>query len=178
MSLIPKLVTVTSLVTAAVLSSTIPASATAPRQLPQGAFVPAFSHDLPVGHASLAPGRELAPAGLPWTCTVYASNPERSLIEYRYAIDGEGAQYCSGTGYEPTRLKVVVQQYRGLGFWRTKATTDSGYINAWDLSRWAIWFCAYGSGTQTYRIVSTGYAEDGAYSRSVQSERYLRVVCP
>jgi hypothetical protein len=94
------------------------------------------------------------------------------------SIFGEGWQQCSGSGWGPTRLRVRIQQYRGLGYWATKreVTTDWRWLSYRYIN--THWHCAAGSGLQTYRVVTTGWAVGGYYSASVQSGNYLRVYCP
>lgn len=118
-----------------------------------------------------------APAGI-WSCTVYASDPTHTVENGRQVIEGEGMQGCWGAGWQAQRLKIRVQQYRGSGYWRTKYEWISGWTYSDFISRSVWWYCASGTGTQTYRIVSTGYADNGAQALSVQSENYLRVKCP
>jgi hypothetical protein len=114
-----------------------------------------------------------------WYCSVYADDPRHALDDQGYQIiEGYGFQSCTGVGWQLQRYKIQVQQYRGWGHWATKTSWPSEWTNTSFVSRTQWWRCASGTGKQTYRIVSTGWAEGGRYGLSVQSENYLRVTCP
>ncbi|MDQ4144274.1 MAG: hypothetical protein M3198_11125 [Actinomycetota bacterium] len=135
-------------------------------------------NDLPKGSADYGSGSASGEvtAQSYGICTVYASDP----VKVNNAIHGEGTQICSGL-YYLQRIKVSVQQYRGLGFWSTKAYVWSPWTSFPTNTRLVSWKCAAGSGTQTYRIVTDGefIDYDGAtYKASVQSLNYLRTKCP
>ena len=138
--------------------------------LPQGSTVP-FE---PQGVSAVPDG----PVEGIWSCTVYASDPTHTIENGRQVIAGEGMQGCWGAGWQAQRLKIRIQQYRGAGYWRTKYEWTSGWSYQDFLSRYVWWYCASGTGTQTYRVVSTGYADNGVQALTVQSENYLRVKCP
>jgi hypothetical protein len=109
-----------------------------------------------------------------WTCTVYASDP--FWEDTGYVIGGEGAQFCSGAGWAPQRIRVAIETYLGLGFWeiRVRDGTSWSYSDSSDYT--VYWDCA-GSGTQTYRVVVDGYAQGGNAEQSVQSENDPRWTC-
>jgi hypothetical protein len=51
---------------------------------------------------------------------------------------------------------------------------------AYSSSYWVddvMWYDCYNTGTWTYRVIVTGYAAGGAYSKTVQSANYLRTTC-
>jgi hypothetical protein len=113
-----------------------------------------------------------------WACSLGASDPYKSVRNGRQAIEGNAWEACAGQGWERDRLVVRVQQYRSFGYWVTKYAWDSGWLDVPYIGRTIWWYCAAGSGVQTYRILATGYARDGKYSKTSQSVHYLRVRCP
>jgi hypothetical protein len=139
-------------------------------------LIPAFSTDLPLSGASLRPAPSAdvnsAAALASWVCSIYASDPSK----FANTIEGEGWQSCTGSGWSPQRLKVTLQKYKGLGFWNNLTVRDSGnaYVNF--VHGDFIYDCS-GLGTQTYRVVTDGYAVGGLYHKAVQSLNYLRVSC-
>ena len=152
------------------------AAATSTDTKPVATLIPAFSSDLPLSGASYRPApsadvRSTA-ALASWVCSIYASDPSK----FANTIEGEGWQSCTGSGWSPQRLKVTLQKYKGLGFWNNLTVRDSGnaYVNF--VHRDFIYDCS-GLGTQTYRVVTDGYAVGGLYHKAVQSLNYLRVSC-
>jgi hypothetical protein len=148
-----------------------------PTATPRSQLVPAFDHALPTS-GSFGPGAATSTAATPsaalasWVCTVYASDPWKSGSE----IEGDGWQSCSGTGYAPARIKVTIQRYVGLGIWNNRYQYPGDWTSA-DFDQATIWYDCSGDGTRTYRIVTDGYAQSGAYHQAVQSLNYLRVSC-
>jgi hypothetical protein len=110
-----------------------------------------------------------------WVCTVYASDPwlENSQIH------GEGTQLCSGVGWENTAIRITIQRYAGVGIWNNRYQFTSPWegVPDGDWIDYIVWWGCTGSGTQTYRIVTDGWAQSGFYTQSVQSANYLRVAC-
>ncbi|MCW4355654.1 hypothetical protein ONR57_20315 [Hoyosella sp. YIM 151337] len=134
-------------------------------------LIPAFDPDLPVSGTTAYSDEMNAQAT--WVCSVYASDPS----SFANTIEGEGWQSCSGFGWQPQRINVVIQRYLGLGFWQNRANQDSGYVWVNFVHRDLIYDCS-GTGSQLYRVVTNGYAQGGAYYQPVQSENYLRYTCP
>ncbi|MBS2966233.1 hypothetical protein KGA66_24525 [Actinocrinis puniceicyclus] len=167
-------------------------------------YIPATSPDLPRGSATYTAANAAGPAasvtGVPqlgsslragsigapaaitpnasWICSVYTSDPSKTIEEGQQVIFGESDQLCSGVGYAPVRTVTVIQQYRGLGFWANKDSFDTGLIDDDYSGADAWWICASGTGNQLYRVIGDNYAEANAYEQSVQSLNYLRVTCP
>lgn len=139
----------------------------------QGELVPAFDSDFPVSSTpSSTTSSEVSAQQT--TCTIFASDPRKE----GGLIAGDGSQACSAVVDQA--ITVTLQQYRGAGFWRTKAQRNASGVDDF-LARRVAWQCdGTGSGTQTYRIVTDGRftALGGAqYSATVQSANYLRVFC-
>lgn len=135
--------------------------------------IPAYDRDLPVGKAALPRSSAASPAAAlaSWVCTVFASDPWKNGSE----IEGDGWQSCSGAGYAPSHIKVSIQRSRWYG-WQTMWS----YTSPWTSDDWdsaTVWYDCSGDGTYTYRVVTTGWAQSGRYSQSVQSLNYLRVSC-
>lgn len=152
-------------------------AATATKESPVISLVPAFDNDLPLSgyRLSSSAGVNASSTVTPlaaWVCTVYASDPTK----FANTIEGEGFQSCSGTGWSPQRVRVTLQRYLGLGFWNNLTIVDSGYVYVNFVQRDFIYNCS-GLGTQTYRVITDGYAAGGAYGASVQSANYLTVTC-
>jgi hypothetical protein len=157
---------------AAVLFIATPAQAD-PSRPATAELVPAFDHDLPTGKATLGPVADgTLRTAADWICTVYASDPSKDGT----TLSGEGWQQCSGSGYQPISLKLAIQKYRGFGLWANLSSYQTPYYYTDWIDITTYTSCA-GQGTQTYRVVSTGYAENGAASQAVQSLNYLRVYC-
>jgi hypothetical protein len=135
-------------------------------------LIPAFETDLATNQVTVAPA-----SSNDGNCTIYASDPYKESGH----IKGDGSQFCSGN-YHLQRIKVTIEQYRGLGIWDKKASV--GYT-AWTqndfLERFVSWTCAAGSGNQLYRVVTDGQfigRSGQTYSAAVQSGNYLRTTCP
>lgn len=64
----------------------------------------------------------------------------------------------------------------GLGFWNNLITVDSGYTTLFSVDLFAYYNCQ-NLGTQTYRVVTDGYAAGGSYHAAVQSAGYLWATC-
>lgn len=147
---------------------------------------PAFDNDLPKGKTTDGPGgvsgKATSAAGITpaasFVCTIYASDPsvEDGTTSKAYVMMGNGLQLCSGAGYANQKITVAIQTYIGLGLWDNRVVVPTAWSSADVVSESAYWDCT-GSGTQTYRIVTTGWAASGDYGASVQSENYLRVTC-
>lgn len=140
-----------------------------------GQTVVAFDQDLPRASAKMqekkaSDGKLVARAS--WVCTVYASDPRRSDV----FIEGDGSQFCSGSGYAATKITVKVQRHRWYG-WQTMRSQSTGWSSSGFIELVDVAYDCSGDGTYTYRIVTTGYANGGLYSQSVQSLNYLRVSC-
>ncbi len=123
------------------------------------------------------PGK-VAPAA-DWVCTVYASDPSKTTYQGHASIEGEGSQFCSGSGWENTAIRITIQRYAGVGIWNNKYQWTSPWEGVpegdW-IDEFIYYYCS-GSGTQTYRVVTDGWAVSGWYTDSVQSLNYLRVSC-
>lgn len=90
-------------------------------------------------------------------------------------IRGRGHVSCSPSRY--VQLTTRLQQYRGVNFWRNKATSQSGPVQTTSLSNTPRWACAgTGSGTQTYRSRATAYHPDVGESYTANSS-YARITC-
>ncbi|MBI3430254.1 MAG: hypothetical protein HY050_09435 [Actinobacteria bacterium] len=171
-----KIATAALVVVSGLLAST-PSAGAATTVSPVVRIVPAFDKDLPLSGyqwtsgASVNASAAITPSAA-WVCTVYASDPGR----FANTIDGEGFQTCSGTGWSPQRVRVTLQRYLGLGFWSNLTIVDSGYVYVNAVDRNFIYDCS-NLGTQTYRVITDGYAVGGAYHASVQSLNYLTVTC-
>ncbi len=140
--------------------------------------VAAFDPDLPMGQAGVtqskkpSPERATSVAAAAWVCTVYSSDPRKSGI----FVEGDGSQFCSGAGFAATKITVQVQRSRWYG-WQTMRTQSTSWSSASFQELVDVAYDCSGDGTYTYRIVTTGYANGGAYSQSAQSLNYLRVSC-
>lgn len=132
------------------------------------------------GQSSIAQNSVVqAAAALPWVCTVVASDPTKELVSGHWSIKGSGSNFCSGSGYQPLTMKITVQQYRSFGIWASKYSMTRGpEFGVNDQWGWAAWYCASGTGKQTYRIITDGWADGAMYHKAVQSGNYLRVYCP
>lgn len=160
----------------------VPASAAEPADSPARPssveLVPAWSKDLPAGEAQMEGAtnvpvqRAITQAAPAWVCTVYSSDPRKSGV----FVEGDGSQFCSGTGYAATKITVRLQRSRWYG-WQTMRTESTSWGSARFLELVDVAYDCSGDGTYTYRMVTTGYANGGAYSQSVQSLNYLRVRC-
>ena len=140
-------------------------------------LIPAFDNDLPLSgyqlQASDQHGTDAAVTpSAEWVCSIYASDPTK----FANTIEGEGWQSCAGSGWAPQLVRVTLQKYMGLGFWNNLTRVDSGWVYIDFVHRDFIYNCS-GLGTQTYRVVTDGYAVGGLYGASVQSLNYLRVTC-
>jgi hypothetical protein len=101
-----------------------------------------------------------------FSCSVYVADP--TLYYTGGRIVGYASTRCStGSGIYRVGIDLAIQQYRGLGYWSTKAhnaTTAYGtYVNIT-----LYWFCAAGTGSQLYRDrgQGTAYFTNGTTSRS------------
>lgn len=154
--------------------------------------IPAFDHDFPVGKTSYRPSvtgkapmmrdKPAVPAQ-EFICSVYASDPyiedgetTSSGQELAYVMGGDGSQACSGSGWQNQKITVAIQTYIGLGFWDNRVVVPTNWSAEPFIDESAYWDCT-GSGTQTYRIVTTGWAASGDYGASVQSQNDMRVTC-
>jgi hypothetical protein len=114
-----------------------------------------------------------------FSCAVYVANP--SLYYTGGRIVGYASTTCSsGSGIYRVGIDLAIQQYRGLGYWSTKAhnaTTAYGtYVNIT-----LYWFCPSGTGSQLYRdrAQGTAYFSNGSISRSpFYYSGQRRYVCP
>jgi hypothetical protein len=101
-----------------------------------------------------------------WTCTTYAFNPE--WADPGYVIEGYGAQSCSGSGWQPHRVRVAVEWYLGLGFWSIRARDGSSFTNN-VVTDWTTYYDCANTGTHTYRTVTDGYIAGGVFVDTVAS---------
>ncbi len=92
-----------------------------------------------------------------------------------HEVWGDGDQVCSGSGYTPTKVNISIQKRFALVTWQTLSTWSSGWENEADIYGEAAEKCQ--SGTITYRIVTTGYAEGGNAEGQDKSLNYLQVKC-
>ncbi len=165
------------------------------RPTPDVELIPAFDRDRPIGKLQydldsvlasaegVVPGEKslddaarrstnVQTAAAPrWVCTIYASDPSR----FANTVEGEGAQWCSGSGWWPQKIVVTLQRHRWWG-WQNVNRVESSWAYIYFVHRDFIYNCS-GTGTHTYRVVTDGYAEGGYYKASVQSENYLRRSC-
>ena len=74
---------------------------------------------------------------------------------------------------QPSSLLGRSDLQRGL----SEVTKVSGTWSAANLDESYPQYYCKGKGTETYRIVTTGWAQGGQYGQSVQSLNYLRVTC-
>lgn len=93
-----------------------------------------------------------------------------------YSSRVDGSQFCSGSGYAATKITVKVQRHRWYR-WQTMRSQSTGWSSSGFIELVDVGYDCSGDGTYTYRIVTTGYANGGLYSQSVQSLNYLRVSC-
>jgi hypothetical protein len=169
----PGTVTLSAAIATIFLAATPSASHTEANKLTATiTVIPAFSHDFPTSGTSYK--IDVNSDGPPFLCSVYASNPVAGNANR--TISGEGAQFCSGTGWQPQHIRVAIQWYLGLGFWSNRNRVSTNNTNN-DYVQLTIGYPCTGTGTHTYRIVTDGYAQGGAYSQSVQSQNYLQVTC-
>jgi hypothetical protein len=150
-------------------------STPAPSSAPVIKLVPATDNDLPKGHVTIGPsvsGGATSATVTPdasWVCSIFASDP----ADYGVDVAGTGWQSCTGSGYQPQRVIVQVQKEVALFFWENAGSASTGWSNSdWEEDT-AYATCSSG----TYRIVTTGYADAGAYNSEVQSLNYLSVTC-
>lgn len=116
---------------------------------------------LALGAGPLAPSASAAPRL--YNCSNVAENP----VHYKYdGIYGSGTAYCNGGG----AVQTLLQQYRGLGYWATKASSSATGTDV--ITATAVWICASGTGTQSYRTNAGGNSGAGATSATV------RITCP
>ena len=95
-------------------------------------------------------------------CSSTSHTPGHSSTQ----VWGTGDILCSvGTG----TLQVNLQQYRGAGYWATKASKT---VTSNNNSATAVWTCAAGTGSQLYRTNSGGGGISGSTSAQV------RYTCP
>jgi hypothetical protein len=87
------------------------------------------------------------------------------------------AYWSCNTGPITVSIVVKLQQYRGLGVWRTKATSVTG-VSAPFSRRFfrAGWTCAAGTGSQLYRTQT--YAAVGAGTTRYYYSSQRRFTCP
>lgn len=126
-----------------------------------------------IGHMSVATALLLAlgvgplaqPSGA--SPAVYnCSNVAEKPVKYDYNhIYGSGTAYCDGNG----SVQTLLQQYR-VGYWSTKASKSASGTSV--ITATALWTCASGTGTQSYRTNVGGNGGAGATSSA------LRVTCP
>ncbi len=140
-------------------------------------IIPAFTHDMPLSgtaHAIHQGSLLNASADPDFVCTVYASDAMPG--NDNRTISGEGSQFCTGSGWVPQHIRVAIQWYLRFGFWSNRNRVSTNHTSH-DFAHLTIGFPCTGTGTHTYRIVTDGYAANGAYSQSVQSQDYIRVTC-
>jgi len=98
-----------------------------------------------------------------------------AIAPTRYGNSLSGVSYLSGCPAN-SYLTVVsfLQQYRGLGYWASKAATFKDEQGT-SLYSTATWACASGTGTQTYRT-SADLSGPGGRTTPVSSNRVF--TCP
>jgi hypothetical protein len=141
---------------------------------PVVSIVPATATDMPKGKAAFGPNAASAngsKALASWVCTVYASDIWKSG-EW---AEGEGSQFCSGAGYSPMMIRTQIQRSRWYG-WETVKTDTSSWASGYMVTLLPGYDCD-DDGTFTYRLVTTGWAQGGAYAQDVQSLNYVRFSC-
>lgn len=104
-------------------------------------------------------------------CALYMTGGPR-LISGKTKITGSAESWCPGK----FTFKVTIQQYRGLGIWRNKATTTKRSPKKGKISATVTWKCAKGTGNQLYRIVSDATYDRGVYPGPASEEK--RFTCP
>jgi hypothetical protein len=157
------------------LLSSIPSASAATGVRPVFKIIPAFGKDLPLSgsqtSSSTTSSSTTSSAPLAaWVCTAYAGDPTLFATTFQ----GEGFQSCTGSGWSPQKIRVTLKKYMGLSFWNNLVTVDSGYTTNFSVDLFAYFNCQ-GQGTQTYRVITDGYAAGGAYYAAVQSAGYLWV---
>jgi hypothetical protein len=161
----------------AVLLSSSPAEADDNQDAPKVAavtLVPATATDMPVGKATFGPGAgsaSISNATASWVCTVYASD----IWQDGDWAEGEGSQFCSGTGYSPQMIRTQIQRSRWFG-WETLKIDTSSWTSGYMVTLLPGYDCS-DDGNHEYRLVTTGWAEGGLYSGEVQSLNYVRFTC-
>lgn len=136
-------------------------------------YVPATTTDMPTGSATFGTNSAATndPTAAAWVCTVYASDIWR---DGDWA-EGEGSQFCSGSGYTPHMIRTQIQRHRWFGWETLKVDTSS-----WNYGYMVTLLPGYdcdGDGNHLYRLVTTGWAQGGARSQDVQSLNYVRFDC-
>ncbi|MFF5225312.1 hypothetical protein [Dactylosporangium sp. NPDC000521] len=141
---------------------------------PTVSIVPATATDMPKGKTAFGPDAA-SPSGsivaADWVCTVYASD----IWQSGDWAEGEGSQWCSGSGWGPQMIRTQIQRERWWG-WETVKTDTSSWTTAYFLTLLPGYDCD-GDGTYTYRLVTTGWAAGGSRSQDVQSLNYVRFSC-
>jgi hypothetical protein len=103
-----------------------------------------------------------------WTCTVYAADPTWAVTHY--VIDAEGFQVCSGSGWQPQRVRVALERKGFLGIWNIKNRNGTPWSYSSTVDYILSTGCGVaGGGTGTYRTVVDGYAVGGARSATATS---------
>lgn len=157
---------------AAVPAVASPTENPSPAPAPTVTLVPATDHDLPLGRVTMGPTASKSSAVSPdasWSCSIFASDPQ----DYGVDVAGTGWQSCTGTCNQPQEAIVQVQRETGFLSWTNAGSDSTGWTTADRAETTAYGTCVSG----TYRIVTTGLANGGAYDDSVQSLNYLDVSC-
>lgn len=136
-------------------------------------YVPATSTDMPTGSATFTSNSTTTDnaAAAAWVCTIYASDIWR---DGDWA-EGEGSQFCSGSGYAPHMIRTQIQRHRWFG-WETMKIDTSSWTYGYMVTLLPGYDCS-DDGNHLYRLVTTGWAEGGRRSREVQSLNYVRFDC-
>ena len=147
-----------------------------PANVPTVSIVPATATDMPIGKATYAPtaaaaADQSASAAASWVCTVYADD----IWQSGDWAEGDGSQICSGVGFAPEKIRTQIQRHRWWG-WETVKTDSTGWSSSNIRTLLPAYDCS-DDGTFTYRLVTTGWAQNGAYSQDVQSANDVRFTC-
>jgi len=120
-----------------------------------------------------AAGRQ-DPANVPTVSIVPATATDMPIGKATWA-EGDGSQICSGVGFAPEKIRTQIQRHRWWG-WETVKTDSTGWSSSNIRTLLPAYDCS-DDGTFTYRLVTTGWAQNGAYSQDVQSANDVRFTC-
>lgn len=95
-----------------------------------------------------------------------------------YVVEASGSQFCSGSGYQPQRVRVAVQWYLGLGLWSNRARDGSSFANGHtDYVAWNTYYDCAGTGTHTYRAAVDGYVNNSGSVRATDDSPGANGTC-
>jgi hypothetical protein len=95
-----------------------------------------------------------------------------------YVVEASGSQTCSGSDYQPQRVRVAVQWYLGLGLWSNRARDGSSFANGYkSFVAWNTYYDCAGTGTHTYRAAVDGYVDGNNNVRATDDSPGYRGTC-